>query len=639
MKRRRANWWIVGCALLGVASGARGQTMLKVNVGWGDAMRMGRWTPVFVAVANPQTREVDLQIHGTYGEKSLAVWVHQIAVAQPRPTTYELLFPLNGQPARIEVIVSDEKTGRTLAAQALQNPASFSPAGRVPMRLLGPNDFLAGISGEIGDAMRLQAQLNQAGLVGGILDPIRLPANFIGYDGVSVLVLAAADLAEVTAEQERAILQWVGRGGNLVFIPGTTAMPSRSDLVEALPCEIGVNRTIAGLNGRELSPRAGAAAVTVRGQTGYERRLGLGYILVLPMDIAPVQFADAKGANAFWRSMLAGMARVPGIHEPTEMVLSDEQDILIPGPNAADSVGRGRRESVAIRHVLELLGATGSEPPVDWHVALLWMAGIFLLIGPVDSIILMRLGQRPRNWVTIVGWVGLLASVGLYVAIRPGDSPVTVRSLRVVDQVDNSAVAATDIVAVNSPSAKWVRMGLDEDEWWEPANQAARSYGPERFVDASCHEDKKGCRPEWIRLIGGEAQAWHGETVAVGGAVLRAKLRVRRDRPGNVIVSGTLTNVSKNTLSDIQIETADGNCRVGKSLGAGESMEVDEALGNQGIAMNGLPADVGDVAPDRADRVEQMVKSGFGCVYGQMEGDRERREVVRAVVGLGSHGG
>ena len=416
-------------------------------------------------------------------------------------------------------------------------------------------------------------------------------------------------------------------------------MPSRSDLVEALPCEIGVNRTIARLNGRELSPRAGAAAVTVRGQTGYERRLGLGYILVLPMDIVPVQFADAKGANAFWRSMLAGMARVPGIHEPTEMVLSDEQDILIPGPNAADSVDAGGENRWRFGTFWNCSGRRGRSR--RW-IGMLRCCGwreFFLLIGPVDSIILMRLGQRPRNWVTIVGWVGLLASVGLYVAIRPGDSPVTVRSLRVVDQVDNSAVAETDIVAVNSPSAKWVRMGLDEDEWWEPANQAARSYGPERFVDASCHEDKKGCRPEWIRLIGGEAQAWHGETVAVGGAVLRAKLRVRRDRPGNVIVSGTLTNVSKNTLSDIQIETADGNCRVGKSLGAGESMEVDEALGNQGIAMNGLPADVGDVAPDRADRVEQMVKSGFGCVYGQMEGDRERREVVRAVVGLGSHGG
>lgn len=609
--------------------------MLKVNAGWGDAMRMGRWTPVFVAVADPQTREVDLQIHGTYGEKSLAVWVHQTAVAQPRPTTYELLFPFNGQPARIEVIVSDEKTGRTLAAQALQNPASFSPAGRVPMRLLGPNEFLMGISGEIGDAMRLQAQLNGAGLAGGILDPIRLPANFIGYDGVSALVLVAADLAELKPEQEQAILRWVRRGGNLVFIPGTTAMPGKSDLVEALPCEIGVNRTIAGLNGRELSPRPGAAAVKVLDQIGYERRLGLGYIVVLPMDIAPMQFADAKGANTLWRSMLAGMVRVPAIHEPTEMVLSDEQDILIPGPNAADSVGRGQRESVAIRNVLELLGATGSEPPVDWHGALLWMMGIFLLVGPVDSVILMRLGQGPRNWVTIVGWVGLLASVGTYAAVRPGDGPATVRSLRLVDQVDDSTVAATDIIAVNSPRAKWVWMGLDENEWWEPANQAARSFGPERFVDAACHEDKKGCRPDWIRLTGGEAQAWHGETAGTEGALLRAKLRVRRDRAGNVHLVGKLVNASANVMRDIQIETVEGNCRIGQSLGGGASVDVDEEVGNQAIVMNGLPGDVGDVAPERADRVEQLVKSGFACVYCRIGEDREHWEMARAAAELG----
>ncbi len=464
--------------------------------------------------------------------------MHQTAVAQPRPTTYELLFPLNGQPARIEVIASDEKTGRTLAAQPLQNPASFLPAGRVPMRLLGPNEFLLGISGEIGDALRLQAQVNRAGLAAGVLDPIRLPANFIGYDGVSALVLVAADLAELKPEQEQAILQWVRRGGNLVFIPGTRAMPSNDDLVEALPCEIGVNRMVGGLNGRELSPRAGAAAVKVMDHTGYKRRWGLGYVLTLPMDIAPVQFAEANAANTLWRSMLAGMVRVPPTHEPTEMVLSDEQDILIGGPNAADSVGRGQRESVAIRHVLELLGATGSEPPVDWRRALMWMAGIFLLVGPVDSIILMRLGQTPRNWVTIVGWVGLLASVGTYAAIRPADSPTIRRSLRLVDQVDDSMVAATDIIAVNSRRAKWARMKLDENEWWEPANQAARSFGPERFVDAVCREDRNGCRPEWIRLTGGEAQAWHGETAGTGRAVVAGEVELQSRSGGQCAFGG-----------------------------------------------------------------------------------------------------
>ncbi len=610
--------------------------MLKVTAGWGEAMRLGRWTPVFIAVADPDTRDVDLQIHGTYGEKSLAFLVHQTAVAQPRPTTYALLFPLNAQPSHIQVIVSDEKTGRTLASQSLQNPASFSPAGQVPKKLLGPQEFLVGISGGIGDAMQLQGQLDRAGLVGGILDPIRLPANFVGYDGISVLVLAAADLTELKPEQEEAILQWVSGGGNLVVIPGTLPVPVKSVLVDALPCEVGVNRMVGKLNGRELLPRSGAAAVRVMDQDGYERAAGLGHILVLPVDISPVQFADAEKANAFWRSILGGVIKVPGISETTEMALSEEQDVLISGPNAADSVGRGPRESVAIRHVLELLGATGSEAGVDWRKIFLVLSGLFFLVGPVDSVLLMRLGQPPRNWVTVIGWIGLLVSAGAYAADRPRESSPVVGSLRLVDQVDDHLVAATDIVAVKSEWSGVAEVAFNENEWWEPANQAARSFGADRFVDASCLEDRVGCRPDAMRLLGGEAQSWHGEMALSGAGVLRAKLGVRRDAAGNVRLVGSLTNTSDGALSDIWVETGVGNFKVGGSLAAGGSVDVDVAVGKEPIVLSGLQADVGDVAVDRADAVERMVKGGSACVYCQMAVGAERHwEVVRALVELG----
>jgi hypothetical protein len=289
------------------------------------------------------------------------------------------------------------------------------------------------------------------------------------------------------------------------------------------------------------------------------------------------------------------------------MPLSEEQDILISGPNAADSVGRGPRESVAIRHVLELLGATGSQPAVDWRKALLWLAGLFFLLGPVDSIVLMRLNQ-PRNWMTIAGWIGLLLSLGAYAVARPGEAPPVVAALRIVDQVDDSILAATDIVAVRSERSQSVRMSLDEDEWWEPANQAARSFDPGRFVDAVCREDRSGCRPERIQLTGGEAQSWHGEAAFAQPGWLRAKLTLRRDAAGNP--------------------------------------HLDEGISSEPITMSGMPTDVGDVSPDRADSVEQLVKDGFACVYCQMPEARDFKvidgveseqhwQVLRAAVELG----
>ena len=61
------------------------QEIRNVTVGWGNSLRLGRWTPVFVTVEDAQPREIDLQIHGSYGEKSAALWLHQTAVAEPRP--------------------------------------------------------------------------------------------------------------------------------------------------------------------------------------------------------------------------------------------------------------------------------------------------------------------------------------------------------------------------------------------------------------------------------------------------------------------------------------------------------------------------------------------------------------------------
>jgi len=629
-------------ALFTLIPATSGQTLRKVDYGWGDAARLGRWNPVFITVGDSQPRTIQLQIHGTYGERGEALCVRQTAVADVIPTTYLLLFPLNTQPSRIEVIVSDQKTGKTLGSLPLQNPESFSPAGRVPMKLLDPQDILVGISGDIGEALALQTQLSRASVAAGILNQIKLPANFAGYDGISVLVLAAADLPALTPDQEEAILRWVRSGGNLLVIPGTLPLPEKSELMNALPCSIGVNETIAlpagsaatrpsTLNARELSPRPGADKFAVLNQFGFRRRLGLGRLAVLPIDVSPLQFADDRNANAFWKDLLVPMVKVPTPQTATEEPVSDEaENMLSSGPDAADSVGRGPRESVAIRHILELLGATGPAHSHDWQPLLLSLAGIFALIGPLDSIILMRLGMRPRNALTLIGWIGLLATMGTYALARQPGSDPTIASFRLLDQVNGEMVAATDIVVVKSDEPARVPLSLDETEWWEPANQAARSFDPDRFVDAICHEDRKGCRPESVDLTAGQPQAWHGESAAGDPGLLQATLSLHPDESGNPHLVGKLINDSSAEMSDIQIATASGNFRIDQSVAAGASIDVDATFTNKPIALSGLPEDATDVAPDRTDRIETLVKSGFACVYCQMAGAPGKWQVLRA---------
>jgi hypothetical protein len=600
---------------------AHADEIQNVTVGWGDTLRLGRWTPVYVTVANPRPREIDLQIHGTYGEKSAALWLHQTAVAEPQPDTYCLLFPINAQLSRIEVILSDRQTGRTLGTRVLQNDSSFSSGGRLPKRLLAPDDVLIGISGNIDDAIRLEAQFQRAAIPVGVLDPLRLPANFAGYDSISVLILSAPDLEQLKPDQDQAILQWIARGGNLLLIPPTTPVPQNDSMVDALPCVIGINALVTAptkLNARELSPKPGSTAFQIMNRTGYLRWLGLGKIAVIPIDVSPLEFPDDHPANDFWKSLLRPLAKIPSIKEPSSLEVSDADEMLVPGPNAAQSVGRGQRESDAIRHVLELMGDTESSRSIDWRSSLLSIAAICFLLGPIDSIILMRLGQRPRNWLTLFGWIGLIASLGGYAIAHEITPSPSISTFRLVDQVDDSAVAATDIVSVNSNHPVRLPLSLDKNEWWEPANQAARLFSPDRFVDATCHQDKTGSRPEWVTLNGIEPQSWHGEAANLGPGLLRGDLRLEQRPDHSIHLIGKLTNISTTAMTDIHILSASGNFEINQTLAAGATVDLDQLPISDPISLSGLPADVTDLSPERTDRIYELVKSGHAEVLCQM---------------------
>jgi len=598
------------------------QEIRNVTVGWGDAVRLGRWTPVFVTVEDPQVREIDLQIHGTYGEKNEALWLHQTAVAQPTPTIYSLLYPFNAQPSRIVVIVSDKQTGRTLDSRAIQNNSSI----QMPMRLLGPNEILIGLSGNIDDFLALKAQLQRAGISAGVLDPLRLPANFAGYDGISLLILAAPDLDQLKYDQEQAILQWIARGGNLLLIPPTTLIPQSDPLIAALPATIGANQTVQLTNGpttrpitfnaRELLPRPDASALTVLDDTGYFRPLGLGKIAVIPVDISPMDLTDPNSTGEFWRSLLQPIIKIPAPPPTTSMIVSDVDASLVPGPNVAQSVGRGQRESDAILHVLQMMGAATPSLEIHWRRTLLTLACFCFLLGPVDSILLMRLGQRPRTWLTFLGWVGLILSLAGIATAHKVKPTETAATFRLLDQVNDQCVAATDIISLNANHAATLPLSLDKMEWWEPANQAARFFNPNRFADVTCHQDRTGTRPEWVNLNGAQPQSWHGEMADVGPGLLLAKLQIQ---PGNSPqLIGSLTNRSKFTMQDIQIITAAGNVQVPSPLVAGGTLPIDLPIAAAVISPPNLPADITNMSPDRTDCIDELIQSGSAEILCQM---------------------
>jgi hypothetical protein len=640
---------------------ADAQTTLKATVGWGNVVRLGHWMPVFAFVRDTQTRSIDLEVHGSYG-KGAGMAVHQTAVAELLPNEFEILFPVNTQLSHIAVLVKDAGSGQTLASQVLEDPSSFSPAGNVPPQVLAPNDAMVGISGKIGDALAVQSQLRQVGVVSGIFDVEALPDQAAGFDGIDTLVLAGCDLRELEEPVQRAMVNWVRAGGNLLVLPGTEPLPASGPLLEALPCGIGVNKSFSfspggsssgastrpvALNGRELIPKAGAEAISFGSLRGFSRQMGLGKISVCEADVAPVSFGVDADAGATWRALLGGMMEVKLPHVFTEKSVSDEEEgSVIEGPTAADSVGRGARETIAVRHVLQSLDAAGPHGGKPWRHLFLVLVGICFVIGPVDSVLRVYLGQAPRTAFTLLGWVGMVAALGGFVVARPGDEPPVVSTLRLVDQVDQTVVATTDILAVESRRGGRVALAIDPAAWCEPANQAAQFFSADRFMDMHFREDHSGCRPEWLKLEAGEPQSVRAETFLSGPAVILTALRVVSDASGSRRIVGEVKNLSGSGMTDLQIGTAWGVCRVGDgTLGAGASAKVDAALVGDVLGFEGLSSDVGDVSVLRTDRGSQLVKQGWVCVYAEMPGEagvkvveaveaQRHFEVARAVVPL-----
>jgi hypothetical protein len=187
-----------------------------------------------------------------------------------------------------------------------------------------------------------------------------------------------------------------------------------------------------------------------------------------------------------------------------------------------------------------------------------------------------------------------------------------------IDQVDNSTVAATDIVTFTATHPMRLPLTLDKSEWWEPANQAARNFSPDRFLDASCHQDKSGCRPDSVNLNGIEPQSWHGELATQGPGLVQADLRFEHRPDNSTHLLGKLTNLSTTAMTDIHILTASRNFLVLLPLAAGATINLDQLPESDPILFSGLPADVNDISPKRADRVDELVKSGRAEVICQM---------------------
>jgi hypothetical protein len=648
------SWRIVVLALvvLSLAAPLHAQTStFKTVCGWGNSIRRGRWTPVYITVASSVSKTILLQIHGTYGT-SAALSIQQEVVADRQPVTYLLFYPINGDPSHVATSAVDQATGRTLAWQLLEDPQGFSPVGHVPPAQLAASDTFIGLSGTIADDILLQAQLKQANLDSGIISMRNLPDDAVGYDSIKILLLASPHLGDLTSRQEQAILQWVNAGGKLVIIPGADSMKD-SPLEQILPADIGDARKVplpttfpasrpSELNARELTALPGSEPLDFSNGSaewfGFTRHVALGRVTVLPADISKLEFADIPNAIAFWKNALAQMAQV-SLPRPitSETVPEAIEDLPVGGISRGDEVGRGPRETLAIRHWMQQVEQNSPAGSSNRTNLILLLAGICLILGPFDSIGLLRLGRSPWHVLTVIGWAGLAACAVSYGIsfIHFGSNLPRISKFTLIDQIGDGEIIADDLLSISSERDTVYSTNLDKKEWWEPANQTAGNYASNIFPDFVMQQDRDGCRPETVQLHAGQPLAFHGERMLEHSPIFQADLTIHRDEKGIASLVGKITNNSDQPISDIQITSLSGTIRVDETMSPGSAVSVSSELSDQPTAFSDLPIDILDISPDMTDAMQSLVKSGhWACIYGRMPstGDANSKQIIRELV-------
>ena len=628
------SWIVIALLLLSATTSARAEEGITARVGWGNTYRAGRWHPIYITAESSPPREVVAHVEGMHNPPRAMSIANRFTLS-PAATTHTVFFPL-GEPAdlrRTSLILRDATSGKRIASRNL----SFTPAPKqAPL-----GQPLIGVSGEKSTGGLLKDQFAGDATVGFEETPY-LPVVAAGYDALDVLVLNAPDLSKIDARQQAAIVDWLRGGGTLWMWPGATATPGEGPLIEALPALLGENQLIelepaaltqTGLarvekiRARQLTPMPGAEPVPLIGSqvVAFRRTLGLGQIVLAPIDLATLRFTSNLAVKRFWSSMLQG------VPDRTRDNLPDMK------------IARWVREVHAPR--VRIVPA--------------WLLVALAIIGPVDSLLLKLLGRRPWTFVTLIGWAGLIAGLTYNTRENNRERPTEYRTVRVIDEADQSQAMVTDYIGLRWAEGSTVTVPRGEYEWWQPALDPT-DPPTAQHSDFAALQNEGGTWPQRLAAHVPTPRVLQSQKWTASPGVIEAKLSVAGGR-----VVGKITNRGDRPLSNVRIRVAGGVANVSGTIEPSVTTTIDAPVEASDTSLNIPPPEFSWEArrstntpillPDysavegssfaRSTRILDLLSRGKACVYAQIDAppppmelpapvDQRHMAFVRSVVPL-----
>jgi hypothetical protein len=486
-------------------------TIERIEVGFGGYFKVGDWSPLFATVQSSTARSVRIVVEAVDPDEHIVAMPGPlVTLPAGQPLRLQAAFRSGRLNGEISVRVEDE-AGPVLATQRVvtgdvgtaarkalrQDVLLWATLGHPPGFESGPlhdvrsktdaSSQAAGSSRGAVPEAALRSDSSVQVQIASLDSASGLPGAGQGrlYESLDALVLALGEasrdgddwLAQITADQNEALRDWVQTGGHLVLAVGARAADYRSSrLAEWVPVSIQPDlsdvRQLQGLESfskrnQALSFPPGTMKAARLDATGLSARhilvsgadgpllvrvpYGLGRVTFLGLDITRPPLANWKALDAVCRKIASDLGSGTATRREQR----------------PDQIGRqGITELASQLHAAQDRFASINRPSI-WSVMGLVLAYIVVL-GPLDYFVVQRVIRRSTwTWVTFPALVCLASGASLWAASRWSGHALQVNQMDVIDVVDMPGIAGGQIVRgrswfnVFSPETSAYRVGIE----------------------------------------------------------------------------------------------------------------------------------------------------------------------------------